>query len=509
MSTKLVPIILSRGKMISGFLIFILGALIIFPDFLQISRAREHIDRTKPSRIINIQSQNHNSYLPLIFSPTIFASEGDWPQYQHDAARSGYNPSSPPSYNFQESWSRRFADDAISPVAQPIIIGNTVLIGTEKGKMLALNLSNGAVSWEIQLNGGVTHASAATKSTVFVGTLSGNVYALDINTGKEVWRYQTTGSFGSAALLVEEENTVYLANRHGKIHALDVNTGSEIWVTDLGSFIFQSPTYGDKKIYIGAEDMKMYALDAETGKVAWTSKQLYGMSFHDYSPIFAEGKVIVNVMPDTYSFSMEDLDLMKEANVDKSNSKDLSEAQDATIQWLQLHPESQTFYVFEAETGQMPYTPGVLYTVVNNGAQPPPVYAHGNVYTAFHVTSPMWLRGFWGYPDYGGLGSMHLASGRIVERLSGTARSIGTPGEFTVDETNNFSGAGNMLVGARCQAKPGCTLIDNSGGNCSVNQNTLYPFTSDICVAGSPPVYANGYIVYHAFNVLMAYQASK
>lgn len=442
-------------------------------------------------------------------SPIQAAAPGDWPQYQHDAARTGHNPTNPSSYQFQEVWSKRFVEDGIASTAQPIVVADRVFIGTEKGLMYALSLDTGTELWQRQLDGGIAHTVAATQQAIFVGTLAGNVYALDIQNGNIIWQFNTIGGFSAAVLLVEEQNVIFMANRFGKVHAISTSTGAELWQTDLGSFILQSPAYGNGRVYIGAEDLKLYALDATDGHIIWTSAQLYGRSFHDYAPVYAEEKVIVNVMPDIYAFSENNFELMKQANMDFSDTNDLADAQDATQQWLNQNPTSQTFYAFDAATGQQPYIPGVLYTVVNSGAQPPPVYANGSLYTAFHVTEPMWLRengdwvGFVGaFQDHSAMGRLDLSTGRIVERLADT------PGEFTTDETNNYAAAGDLLIGARCQSAPRCTPVDGLSSECGIVHTTQYPFTSDLCTPASAPIYANNYILHHAFNVLTAYQAN-
>src|SRR5690606_7822870 len=141
-------------------------------------------------------------------------------------------------------------------------------------------------------------------------------------------------------------------------------------------------------VFVGTEEMRLHALNAKSGALLWTSSQVYGRSFHDYSPVYAEGQVIVQTMPDIYAYSTNDLDLMRQANVEFSTTGELAGAQQATLQWLAQNPKSQTIYVMDAVTGEQSFTPGVLYTVVNSGAQPPPVYAKGNLYTAFHVTAP-------------------------------------------------------------------------------------------------------------------------
>ena len=450
--------------------------------------------------------------LPLILKNlAVQPQSSDWPQYQHDAARRGANPANVSARQFDEVWHHRFADDGdgIASTAQPIIVGNSIFIGTEKGKMYAFGLSSGSELWQRQLDGGIAHTAAATQQSIFVATLAGNVYALDIQSGNTQWQFNTPGGFGGAVLLVEEQNAIYVANRLGTVHALNINTGAELWKTDLQFTILQSPAYGDGRVYIGVEDLKLYALDATNGQISWTSAQLFGRSFYDYAPVYANGKVIVNIMPDLYAYTENDFDLMKQANLEFADSSSLSDAQDATQQWLSQNPKSQTMYVFEATTGQQPYQPGVLYSVVNNGPQPPPIYANGNLYSGFHVTEPMWLREsdnwkqFVGaFLDFAALGRIDLSTGRVVEQLADT------PGEFTTDETNNFSVAGDLLIGARCQTRPVCMPIAGNTSQCNVNQTTSYSFPSDLCTPGSAPIYANNHIAYQALNVLIVYQGS-
>lgn len=441
------------------------------------------------------------------------SSSFDWTQFQHDAQRTGYNPDTTVKHNFNEVWNKRFSDDNISSTVQPIAVGNRLFIGTNKGNVYALDLSVGSQLWTRQLDGAVTQTMAANTTQVFAATLAGSIYAMDITNGNELWKITTSDSFSSALLLVEEQNSLYLAGRKGTVYAINLSTHQIVWQQSLNYTILQAPSYGDNKIYIGAENLKLYALDANpqsSQRIVWTTTQLYGRSFHEYAPVYASGKVIVNTMPDTYTFSKNDIDLMKQANMDIWNFNNptpetLDQAQDATVQWLNQNPRSQTFYVFEAATGQRSFTPGVLYAVVNSGVQPLPVFANGNLFQPLHLTGPQWLRGYWAnsmgvYWDYAAYGRVDLNTGRIVEKLP---RS---PSEFTIDETNNRSGAGDILLGARCQGGVGCVVYPDGTQRCSINQTSHYTFGGDLCLSGAAPIYAHNYVVYQAGNMLRVFQ---
>ncbi|PIR43800.1 hypothetical protein COV24_00990 [candidate division WWE3 bacterium CG10_big_fil_rev_8_21_14_0_10_32_10] len=444
----------------------------------------------------------------------------DWPQYRHDENRTGYNPTGPVAnaqgeYYFSEQWSKQFTGEGLSFTAEPIIVGNVVYMGTKTGKVYAFTLANGNELWNKQIEGGITHSLAATPSTVFAATLAGNVYALDSSNGTIQWTFTTEGSFGSAPLLVTNKNRLYVVNETGKIHAIDITDGNEIWNTPLDTFILQSPTYGNNQIFVGVEDMKLYALNADTGAINWNSSLLYGMTFHNYAPLYMNGKIWVNTTEDTYTVSQGsggNDTLMKQANYDtwkytQDPSYTLSQAQDATVQWLQTYPKAQTTYAFH-EDGSTSYIPGLFEVVTNGGAQPPGVFDGTNLYTAYHVTSPKWLRLVWGselqaagYPhnaDIGVFGTFDIATGRAI------SFSYYTPGEFTVDETNNYSGTGNVFFGARCGSQASCSTLQ--GNRCQINKQTQFIFTGDTCKPGSAPVYANGYIAHQTWNLLTVYK---
>lgn len=452
---------------------------------------------------------NSNIYVPVVTTDSEFAratataapqaenNRTDWPQYQHDASRTGYNPSTAVPRSFGETWSRGFPGDGISSTAQPIVFETSVFLGTERGVFYAFHIHTGKALWERQLDGPVVHTAAANQRAVFAATLSGSAYALDRSNGATLWEVNTDASFGSAVLLVDALDRLYVTDRMGRVYSLDTITGEEIWQTDLGFPVFQSPSYGNGRVYIGAEDLKLYALDAADGQILWTSKQFYGRSFHDYAPVYAQGLIWVNTSMAPYTRSKNNGELLRQACVDASDTKILEDSQSATLEWLRLNPKSQTSYVLDASTGDEPYVPGVLFSNANSGAQPPPIYAGGRLFTGFHAQGVPW---WWIGGSLGALGVVDIATGRVVERL---ARS---PGEFTLDETNNYSRAGDVLLGARCQEAPSCVVVGDPAGGCGIHVGaSARPFTADLCLPGAAPIYAKGHVVYQTRDVLTVY----
>ena len=72
----------------------------------------------------------------------------DWPTYHRDAARTGVAPARPAAGPLSIAW-RRHLDGAV--YGQPLVIGNTVIAGTEGDSVYALDRASGRVRWQVKL----------------------------------------------------------------------------------------------------------------------------------------------------------------------------------------------------------------------------------------------------------------------------------------------------------------------------------------------------------------------
>jgi outer membrane protein assembly factor BamB len=81
-------------------------------------------------------------------SPASGAS-ADWPTYDHDGARSGVDPSAPAAGHVQPAWTSPVLDGAV--YAQPLAVGQTVLVATENNTVYAFDAATGARQWSRHL----------------------------------------------------------------------------------------------------------------------------------------------------------------------------------------------------------------------------------------------------------------------------------------------------------------------------------------------------------------------
>jgi outer membrane protein assembly factor BamB len=133
-------------------------------------------------------------------------SADDWTTYYHDAARSGEAGSGPSSpANVHQLWASAQLDGAI--YAQPLILGNRVIIATENNTVYALNRTSGKTLWSRHLGDPVPNSSlpcgdvdpvgvtgtpvidVATQRLYVVGMVmpaKHTLFALDLSSGKVI-----------------------------------------------------------------------------------------------------------------------------------------------------------------------------------------------------------------------------------------------------------------------------------------------------------------------------------
>jgi len=79
-------------------------------------------------------------------APTLAA--GDWPTYHHDGARTGVDPAAPPFASPARRWSTQVDGDVY---AEPLTVGDRVVVATERDTVVAVQAGTGRVQWTTTL----------------------------------------------------------------------------------------------------------------------------------------------------------------------------------------------------------------------------------------------------------------------------------------------------------------------------------------------------------------------
>jgi outer membrane protein assembly factor BamB len=164
--------------------------------------------------------------------------------------------------------------------SSPLVIGETLYLGTDTTNVLALDAANGRIRWSFNSPGAIKASPSYHDGRVFVADYESSMFALDAATGKPIWRSNTSkvapygegGFFSSPAIGFGK---VYAARDDGNVYAFDEKTGKVAWSFPTGGSVYGSPAIAQvpgtpPTVYIGSENGRFYALDAATGKLRWS-----------------------------------------------------------------------------------------------------------------------------------------------------------------------------------------------------------------------------------------------
>ena len=199
----------------------------------------------------------------VFFNHVLFAA--DWPQWRHDAKRSGATEEELPG-NLKRQW------------------------------MLALGKPTPAYEHQYRMCADYSYSTVSADGTLFVpSNMTDQVIALDLDTGKLCWRYVTDGPVRFAP--VYNKGKLYFTSDDAYLYCVDSKNGKLTWrqrgvPKDIpgmlmlvnGRMVSRWPARGAPVlsggiIYFGAgiwpeEGVYQNAVDAETGELVWQSDAL-------------------------------------------------------------------------------------------------------------------------------------------------------------------------------------------------------------------------------------------
>ncbi|WP_049292100.1 outer membrane protein assembly factor BamB [Franconibacter helveticus] len=181
------------------------------------------------------------------------------------------------------AWQTRVAGEALS---RPVVSDGLVLVHTSNGILQALNESDGAVKWTVNLDMpslSLRGESAPTSAygAAIVGGDNGRVSAVLMQQGQMIWQQRISQATGATEIdrLSDVDTTpvvvngvVYALAYNGNLTALDLRSGQIMWKRELGSvndFIVDGG-----RIYLVDQNDRLLALNTEGGVTLWTQSDL-------------------------------------------------------------------------------------------------------------------------------------------------------------------------------------------------------------------------------------------
>jgi outer membrane protein assembly factor BamB len=155
----------------------------------------------------------------------------------------------------------------------PVPIDSMLLIGNQRGELLAIHLRDGQRIGSVGL-GEAIHASPAVASGIAYISISGSresLVAYDVLNGRTLWK-QRYGDLQVKPLLLD--GRLYFGNTAGIFYCVDAASGDSVWRFQLPLNTrlkgIRSSAAGDStSVVFGGEDAAVYALDPSTGMQKW------------------------------------------------------------------------------------------------------------------------------------------------------------------------------------------------------------------------------------------------
>ncbi|WP_136601161.1 outer membrane protein assembly factor BamB family protein [Salinigranum halophilum] len=176
-------------------------------------------------------------------------------------------------------------------ITAPTVTAEQIIVGSSSGRLHAFG-RDGRRQWDTAIGGGIRSEPAAFDATLYLGTDDGRVYALDADSGDQMWEAET-GDRVVASPAVSKE-TVYATSTDGRLYAFERNSGLTQWSLETNDAILSSPAVGGNTVYTGSRDGRLYAIDAWHGRVRWNRRLSAPVVYS--SPAVVDGLVSVGTI---------------------------------------------------------------------------------------------------------------------------------------------------------------------------------------------------------------------
>jgi outer membrane protein assembly factor BamB len=197
-------------------------------------------------------------------------------------------------------WTTSVAGEVIAPAA---VSRGVVVVRTSDGRIFGLTAADGKRRWVFQRptpalllrsEAGVL----AIGGDVIAGYPNGKLIALDIDDGKLTWEVTVTQPRGSteleriadvAGLPVVEGPIVCAAAFQGKVGCFEIQSRNMIWSRDVSSA--RGLARDAKNVYVIDDADSVHALDKEAGASVWKQDKLAYRKLTD--PVIIDGRIVV------------------------------------------------------------------------------------------------------------------------------------------------------------------------------------------------------------------------
>lgn len=196
-------------------------------------------------------------------------------------------------------WETTVAGEALS---SPVVSDCVVLVHTSNNMLQALNETDGAIKWTVNLDvPPLTLRGESTPTIAFgaaiVGSDNGCVSAVMINHGRLIWQQRISQPSGATEITrindvqttpVVVNGVVYAMAYNGNLAALNLRSGQIIWSREIGSVTNLIVDGG--RIYLVDQNDRVISVDTQGGATLWCQNDL--MHRNLTSPVLYNGYIV-------------------------------------------------------------------------------------------------------------------------------------------------------------------------------------------------------------------------
>jgi len=143
-----------------------------------------------------------------------------------------------------------------------------VFIGSEAGRVYALNMNDGARRWEFDTGSAVQSSPAIGSTTLYVGANDGRVYALSLTEGTQSWVFDAADGPVRSSPAIGSGGTLYAGSDDYSLYAITSSNGALKWRFETGGKVSSSPAIGfGGDVYVGSEEGRLYALESGSARL--------------------------------------------------------------------------------------------------------------------------------------------------------------------------------------------------------------------------------------------------
>ena len=200
----------------------------------------------------------------------------------------------------KQQWERAVSSEILVP---PVEAAGIVIVQSIDGKILGLSARDGSTKWvQTQTEPSLSLRGTATpivfQGVVLTGMANGSVVAVNLSDGRLIWNLPVATPQGRNEIerLVDidappviHNGLLFAGSYQGKVVAISLRTGRAAWSRGISTYT--GLVADSANIYLTDDDSNVIALDQKSGSVIWRYEKLRGRKLN--APVVTQDYVVV------------------------------------------------------------------------------------------------------------------------------------------------------------------------------------------------------------------------